>query len=170
MDGSGSDGKAPLGSHATCPAASDAEKPVCGAPHPRRHDDPPEPRAGTLEPNELIFFYGTLRTGGGREGILAGCSHVGPASVRGHVYDLGEFPALVLGSDSEVRGELWVCPRETLLALDTYEGVAAGLFRRVRARVAGSDSWVYVAGPALEGRLSEERRLAGGRWRPPPRP
>lgn len=115
-----------------------------------------------------VFVYGTLRTGGSAGGLLRGCEHVGASTVEGALYDMGAYPVLVLGGGGRVDGEVWRCPVATLARLDEYEGVREGLYRRVRVEAGGVECWTYVAGPALELRLTPERRIAAGRW--PPRP
>lgn len=114
-----------------------------------------------------LFVYGTLRSGGGAVGLLRGCERVDAGAVAGTLYDLGAYPALVLDGRGTVEGEVWRCPAEALERLDEYEGVADGLFRRARAVVDGRECWTYVAGPALEPRLTPERRVGAGRWAPP---
>lgn len=95
---------------------------------------------------QLLFVYGTLRIGAsndiGRYG--SGSRLAGPARVRGRLYDLGDFPGLVLGGSDWVTGELhWVSPAIEP-ALDELEEVwpqRHGLYRRTRALVmAGQDS------------------------------
>ena len=113
-----------------------------------------------------LFAYGTLATPdaspAARE-LLAGCDRVGPATVRGTLYDLGDYPALLLSGEDAVAGTLWRCPVDRLPALDRYEGVAEGLFRRVGFRVRGVACWVYVAGPALGARLTGDARAQPAR-------
>jgi gamma-glutamylcyclotransferase (GGCT)/AIG2-like uncharacterized protein YtfP len=112
-----------------------------------------------------LFAYGTLRRDGGQARILEGCAPVRDATVAGTLYDIdGRFPALVLYGDTPVRGEIWRCPADRLLVLDEYEGVDAGLFRRVGLRVDDTACWTYVAGPALARRLTADRRIASGDW------
>jgi gamma-glutamylcyclotransferase (GGCT)/AIG2-like uncharacterized protein YtfP len=109
------------------------------------------------EPGFHLFTYGTLRGGEGAAGeVLEGCRLVGRGTVRGTLYDLGEYPALVLAGDHPVEGDIWWCPADVLPDLDRYEGVDDGLFRRVGARVGELACWVYVAGPALAPRLLPE--------------
>ncbi|MDX1673943.1 MAG: gamma-glutamylcyclotransferase family protein [Longimicrobiales bacterium] len=104
-----------------------------------------------------LFAYGTLRTDPG--GLLEGCERVATGVVRGTLYDLGEYPALILGGDDPVSGVIWRCPYPLLEALDRYEGTEAGLFRRVGIRVGDYPCWVYVAGPELGPRLLPETRV-----------
>lgn len=116
-------------------------------------------------PEERVFVYGTLRRGQPAEGLLGGCRFIRETSVRGTLYDVGgRFPALVLGRTGEVHGELWAVPRSRLASLDSYEGVEGGLFERIRVHVEGELCWTYVAGAALEPRLTPDALLPAGRW------
>ncbi len=94
----------------------------------------------------LLFVYGTLAPDSpdvaGREGWAAD-------AVRGRLYDLGPYPALVdhldAGADwveGYVRRVTW---DQLTGSLDSYEGVGEGLYRRVKARTReGRDVWMYV--------------------------
>lgn len=136
-----------------------------------------------------LFVYGTLRADGRNSGaapsahanaaasdLLAGCVRVADGTVGGTLYDIeGRYPALVHYGADPVHGEVWRCPAELLLALDAYEGVAAGLFRRIATEIttdAGEllPCWVYTAGPALSRHLTPANRVASGVWPPRPRP
>ena len=95
---------------------------------------------------QLLFVYGTLRLGGSNDirRYGSGSRLVGPARVRGRLYDLGDYPGLVLGGPAWVMGELhWVSPAIEP-ALDELEEVwpqRSGLYRRTRALVfAGNES------------------------------
>lgn len=107
-----------------------------------------------------LFTYGTLQAGAGpRHPLLNPCERVGTGTVQGTLYDLGEFPALLLSGNTEVPGEIWRCPVQRLRALDEYEGVTDGLFRRAGVRVGAYACWVYVAGSRLGPRLVPEARV-----------
>lgn len=112
-----------------------------------------------------LFVYGTLRGGAAGAHLLRGCDRITVGKVHGSLYDLGDYPALVLDDAGEVEGEVWRCEGAAVLrALDDYEGVGEGLFRRVRVEVEGLVCWTYVAGPLLESRLTPSRRVSSGRW------
>jgi gamma-glutamylcyclotransferase (GGCT)/AIG2-like uncharacterized protein YtfP len=117
-------------------------------------------------PGVHLFVYGTLRSGGGAAGLLRGCRMVGTGSVAGTLYDLGDYPALVLDGRGPVEGEVWRCPADVLDRLDEYEGVPDGLYLRAAVVVDGTECWTYVAGPLLRSRLTPERRIRSGRWPP----
>lgn len=114
-----------------------------------------------------MFVYGTLRSGGPAAGLLAGCERIGEATVEGTLYDLGEYPALMLYGHTRVRGEVWDCPFELLAKLDAYEGAERGLFRRVAVMASGIPCWTWVAGPGLARLLTPDRRIDGGYWEVP---
>ncbi len=122
-----------------------------------------------LRRDSLLFVYGTLRpcTGSPMAQWLARhARYAGRARVRGRLYDLGAYPALV---GPRRRGE-WVVGdlytvhmrRAVFLRLDRYEGACGQrrrfervtrrveAFRRGRTRVA----WVYLYRSSLRGRPS----------------
>jgi gamma-glutamylcyclotransferase (GGCT)/AIG2-like uncharacterized protein YtfP len=123
-----------------------------------------------------LFAYGTLapespeaaRAGGWRED-----------AVRGRLYDLGPYPALVDHDDPRsgwVEGHVRTVTWEQLSgSLDSYEGVAEGLYRRVSVTTRGGlEAWVYVlAGPlppAAIGPIERWQSRKRVRLIPPPRP
>lgn len=116
------------------------------------------------EPGFNLFVYGSLRRDGEAAHMMADCEHIMHASVNGTLYDCGRFPALMLYGRSEVHGEVWRCPAHRLEALDSYEGVQDGAFRRVGVRIDGLPCWTYVAGPALSRTLTPQRVIRDGRW------
>jgi gamma-glutamylcyclotransferase (GGCT)/AIG2-like uncharacterized protein YtfP len=105
-----------------------------------------ETRVTDGEVPALLFAYGTLGPS-----CLQGCSADGWVfdRVRGRLYDLGPYPALVDWDDPEagwVEGH--VRPVDCLeleQRLDAYEGVEEGLYRRVALMTAaGRWVWAYV--------------------------
>ncbi|MHB1168214.1 MAG: gamma-glutamylcyclotransferase family protein [Longimicrobiales bacterium] len=115
-----------------------------------------------------LFAYGTLRNADDASmQLMQGARRVTEATVAGTLYDIdGEFPALMLYGQTPIEGTVWHIPEAArLAALDEYEGVERGLYRRVAVEAAGVPCWVYVAGPALASRLTPERRIADGAWR-----
>lgn len=117
-----------------------------------------------------LFVYGTLKSGSAPaavRGLLREAERVRAAVIRGTLFDVGDYPALLLSGDHEVRGEIWRCPADLLPVLDQYEGTDDGLFRRVAIEVDGTACWVYVAGPRLGPRLTQESRVTGDEWRRP---
>src|SRR5689334_17315084 len=97
--------------------------------------------------NEYLFLYGTLLpTQAPKEiaSIVKRFRRLGPARVRGKLYDFGEFPGAVLDSSTRnvIQGELVALPSDEriLEALDRYEefdplDTRNSLFVRKKARV-----------------------------------
>ena len=126
--------------------------------------DPDEAETGA--PPQHLFVYGTLRRGAAMHALLEpGAEWVGPARLRGRLYDLGAFPGLADGRSGDwVQGELYrlagADPAALLDALDRYEGHA---FRRVAREAVRADgtcvaAWVYRFAGSVRGR----RRIASG--------
>lgn len=117
-----------------------------------------------------VFVYGTLQGGESQGALLRGPRR--PAHVRGRLYHLpAGYPALQLQGDAPVYGELAEVPDPRVLAmLDTYEGVAEGLYERVLVNaIVGLTTvraWAWVMDdPAARG----GRPLPSGRWTSPRR-
>ncbi len=125
--------------------------------------------AGSFEAGEndetvdLLFVYGTLMRGGVNERFLASperARFVEEARVRGQLYDIGEFPALVtdVGPEAEeswVYGEIYALEDADILlkTLDVIEGVneaypERSLFRRERLKAFSASGekmvWAYI--------------------------
>ena len=116
-----------------------------------------------------FFAYGTLRRNAPMHSLLeADVRYLGPASYRGRLLDLGDFPGVV-ASELErdvVVGELFLVraevTEEVLARLDRYEGPA---FVRREVQVRGEDeedvlAWVYH----YSGDPARGRRVASGDW------
>src|SRR5262245_47151783 len=93
----------------------------------RAAGSPPPSREGVM--TTILFAYGTLAPDGPEAAARGGWA---PDMVRGRLYDLGPYPALV---DCGRPGAGWVAGYvrevdEDLLAVrwDEYEGVAEGLY------------------------------------------
>jgi gamma-glutamylcyclotransferase (GGCT)/AIG2-like uncharacterized protein YtfP len=110
---------------------------------------------------EYLFVYGTLRpeiAPSEVADVVNQLRTVGPASVRGCLYDLGEYPGAILDASAEtmIAGEVFELPdgKVILARLDDYEGYDANdpetsLFVRIKCAAALSDgrqfeSWIYV--------------------------
>jgi gamma-glutamylcyclotransferase (GGCT)/AIG2-like uncharacterized protein YtfP len=111
---------------------------------------------------DLLFVYGSLRRGFELHGVLAGLGarHVGKASLRGRLFDLGDYPGAEpsTADGDRVRGEVYrlANPERALQILDRTEGLrpcapAESLYRREVAGVTLEDgstaqAWVYWLG------------------------
>jgi gamma-glutamylcyclotransferase (GGCT)/AIG2-like uncharacterized protein YtfP len=111
--------------------------------------------------NEYLFLYGTLLpTQAPKEiaSIVKRFRRLGPAQVRGKLYDFGDFPGAILDSSARtmIQGELVALPSDerTLEALDRYEefdplDTKKSLFVRKKAKVrmangSSREVWIYV--------------------------
>ena len=111
--------------------------------------------------SENLFLYGTLLPSEAPKeiaSIVRRFRRLGPAHVRGRLYDLGEFPGAVLDSSSRtiIHGELVALPSdgEILEALDRYEefdpsNPKKSLFLRKKTKVymangSSREGWIYV--------------------------
>ncbi len=105
-----------------------------------------DPRRLNRDAPPYLFAYGTLAPDGPEAAARGGWT---ADRVRGRLYDLGPYPALV---DCEEPGVGWVDgyvrsidTDGSLRRLDAYEGVEEGLYRRVAVTTqAGRAVWVYV--------------------------
>lgn len=105
-----------------------------------------------------LFVYGTLKHG--RE----------PARIRGDIFDLGSFPGVVRAGDPEasiVIGEVMDVDAAKLEGFDRIEGVAAGLYRRLKVHVlddddepTGEEVFVYEYARSIR----DHKRIESGEW------
>lgn len=123
--------------------------------------------SGQPQRDHPLFVYGTLKSDGGRQVLLAGRRR-GLGWIRGRLYDLpAGYPAVDPCQDGRVHGE-WLdpVPRRVLALLDAYEGVGEGLFRRELVEVHTDRStfraWAWVMDAPEE---RGGRYLPKGRWR-----
>jgi gamma-glutamylcyclotransferase (GGCT)/AIG2-like uncharacterized protein YtfP len=128
-----------------------------------------------------LFVYGTLMSTaagalgkGMRERLQREGQLLGPATMRGRLYDLGRFPALV-DSDNPadlVHGEVFALHEsgKSFAWLDRYEGIDPGQpghneYQRVErsVRLACREeitAWVYLYRKSVV----RAPRIAAGRW------
>jgi len=123
-----------------------------------------------------LFVYGTLLpdiASDSKKSLLRRLRRAGSATVRGELFDMGNYPALSLGAgESIVRGELLIVPAPAAwMRLDLYEGFQhvhpqRSVFRREQciATRAGAEEvpcWTYV----YNRDLSSASRITSGCWR-----
>jgi len=137
-----------------------------------------------MDDGRNLFVYGTLMSFAvgsygavQRARLQREARLLGPAKVYGRLYDLGDFPGVVLEDETSsiVHGELvHLDDAEAALAwLDRYEEISPGgspsdLYRRVRtmATLAGGEPiacWVYE----LQGPTNGFKLLPEGVWQSP---
>ena len=114
-------------------------------------------------PREIIFVYGTLRTGGSNHHRMAGATPHGAGTVRGRLYRIDWYPGILLGEAGyDVRGEAFAVDAATLAALDAFEGTE---YRRVRTTVsrdngAPIEAWIWEYHMPVTGL----REIPSGDW------
>src|SRR4051794_34494637 len=102
--------------------------------HPPVYRDPsrgPEPssqssRITISHVDDFLFVYGTLRSEFENPHALrlrAGAQLIGPATVRGAIFKVADYPGYRPTPEAEVRGELYriANPAALLKTLDAYE-------------------------------------------------
>jgi gamma-glutamylcyclotransferase (GGCT)/AIG2-like uncharacterized protein YtfP len=118
----------------------------------------------------LLFVYGTLKHGCCNHRHLAGQTFIGPARTQPGftLYDLGGYPGIV-GDPADtagVCGEVWSVDPVALAALDAFEGVHEGLYRREPLPLLppfdGQRIDAYVSALPVSG-----RPVVGARWTEP---
>lgn len=99
-----------------------------------------------------VFVYGTLRSGNARSMSFRfpNSKFVAEAKVNGSLYDLGDFPGLLLDeSNSLVLGEVYEVNDEILHELDEFE--ASSHYLRKQAEVSfgthKAKCWIYEPDP-----------------------
>ena len=97
----------------------------------------------------LVFVYGSLRRGnaGAMSVRFPDATYVGEGKVRGSLFDLGEYPGLVLnGEDSIVTGEVYEVDDDTLDKLDKFELTSDYIRKQVEVEQGSErmDCWIYV--------------------------
>ena len=110
---------------------------------------------------QYLFVYGTLHPDRAPAEIAHAVRHlreIGPATLRGTRYDLGDYPGVVIhpNRDDVVQGTVFDLPDDpaVLAALDRYEDYrphdpTAGLYLRAAHPVTMADGttldcWVYL--------------------------
>lgn len=117
-----------------------------------------------------LFVYGSLRSDAGHPAhayMNDSFTLMGPAKVKGEVYDLGEYPAAVpTGKEAFITGELYILKQdrvfdEAIQPLDEYEGLfpvegEVPLYRRELTTVymnsGSTTAWVYWYNNSVSGK------------------
>ena len=74
-----------------------------------------------------VFVYGTLLVGEQNHHIAAPyIRHIQPGKVKGRLYHVGMYPALVVEEEGEVIGEWFTVTEEGLKAMDEFEEYEEG--------------------------------------------
>jgi gamma-glutamylcyclotransferase (GGCT)/AIG2-like uncharacterized protein YtfP len=115
---------------------------------------------------DLVFVYGTLRTGQANHRLHLGGRSLRPAVLDGYELRLGDWPWVRPAAGSSVAGEVAAVAPEGLARLDLLEDVAHGWYRRERCTVrldpgGEIEAWTYTAGSIA---ASGSRPVPGGDW------
>lgn len=123
-----------------------------------------------LEADDLLFVYGTLRTGQGQSlaTFQGGARLVDKDRINGKIYNMGWYPGLVepqsgvfKPKDPAVVGEVFALPNAWLgKQLDQYEGFPNLYNRCVVTTEQGYDVWVYTYNHAV----AESFLIPSGDW------
>jgi gamma-glutamylcyclotransferase (GGCT)/AIG2-like uncharacterized protein YtfP len=112
----------------------------------------------------VLYFYGTLKTGGQSHHLLAGAAFLGAARTLPlyRMYAISWHPGLVLdqANGTTIHGELWAVDDVLLSRLDEFEGVPE-LF--TREAVAIADHFGEVQAYFFNG-VVPANALCGDRW------
>lgn len=112
----------------------------------------------------LLFVYGTLMRGESAHALLGPTARFiaeAQTEPRFTLLDMGEYPALVEGGTTAVRGELYEIDAALLESLDRYEDVPE-LYERRSIIMGGRDALAYVLHPELARGVGV---IASGDWR-----
>ena len=103
--------------------------------------------------NELLFVYGTLLSGLSNHHHMQGARCLGPATMQGALFDLGDYPAMRLIGDSTapmgtVLGELYQIDASQWQRLDDLEEVdPASVENSMYLRVSADVTWLAADTP-----------------------
>ncbi|WP_027410529.1 gamma-glutamylcyclotransferase [Anoxybacteroides tepidamans] len=117
----------------------------------------------------VVFVYGTLLVGEMNHHIAAPyLQNVRPGKVNGKLYDVGSYPALVVGEEGEVVGEWLTVTAEGLKQMDMLEDYEEGRcnneYERIWIRDCEQDIEGYVYIYAKEKAMSLPL-IESGSWR-----
>ncbi len=114
----------------------------------------------------LVFVYGTLRRGSVRAMSIRfpGSRFIAEAKVSGSLFDLGEYPSLLLDeSKSLVIGEVYEVDDETLSKLDDFESSSHYWRKQVKISLGTQTRkcWIYAPNPEA---FSRRKLITSGDW------
>jgi gamma-glutamylcyclotransferase (GGCT)/AIG2-like uncharacterized protein YtfP len=94
-----------------------------------------------------VFVYGTLKGGNQLRGMnkFANATLIDTATTSDaaySLYDLGAFPAVVMGGNNRVQGEVWQVDEDIMQQLDYIEGYPE-FYDRKQINTTSGVAWVY---------------------------
>jgi gamma-glutamylaminecyclotransferase len=111
-----------------------------------------------------LFVYGTLMRGEPNSQVMSGSSFVGTAATVAtyRLVALSEYPGLLAGGQTSVKGELYLVDQQLLAALDGVEGCPA-LFQRGEVELVGGGKAAAYLG--ADPSFASAPTISGGDWR-----
>src|SRR5688572_28040635 len=112
----------------------------------------------------LLFAYGSLLPGERDHELMAGATLIGPARTTPayKLVDLGVYPALLVGGDVSVSGELYRIDKKRRFNIDVRKECPV-LFQRITVTL--DDGQEVEAYAMREDQVRGKRRIAHGDWR-----
>lgn len=94
-----------------------------------------------------VFVYGTLKKGNNIRGLdrFGTAQFVDQAvtvDATYSLYDLGAFPAVTLGGENTIQGEVWQVDDATFDVLDGIEGYPE-FYNRIKISTTAGNAWIY---------------------------
>jgi gamma-glutamylcyclotransferase (GGCT)/AIG2-like uncharacterized protein YtfP len=123
-----------------------------------------------LPTNNHLFVYGTLRPGFDNQAarlLHQSADYLGPARVRGKLYEIADYPGLVHcanAEDSWVHGDVYVLhsPAQTYDVLDKYEGNE--YCRSVLSIELSASGWIEACVYVYTADIGGKQRIASGNY------
>jgi gamma-glutamylcyclotransferase (GGCT)/AIG2-like uncharacterized protein YtfP len=111
-----------------------------------------------------LFVYGSLLPGERDHELMAGATLIGAARTQtGYkLIDLGVYPALLVGGDGSVAGELYRIDKKQRFAIDVRKECPVLFHRTTVTLEDGSAAEVYAM---RDDQVRGKRRIAGGDWK-----
>ena len=106
-----------------------------------------------------IAVYGSLKKGRYNHGILEGAELLGKSTVKGQLYSMGAYPALVRQGENKYEVELYSVSEEVFNPIDRME-LGAGYVgeKRTYATASGEvEATTYFAGIELKEYCEEKK-------------
>jgi len=95
-----------------------------------------------------VFVYGTLKGGNQVRGMnkFANATLIDDTAITSDaaysLYDLGAFPAVVMGGDNQVQGEVWQVDADVMQRLDYIENYPE-FYDRKKINTTAGEAWIY---------------------------
>lgn len=112
--------------------------------------------------DDLLFTYGTLRTGESNTRWLAGARYCGIWKTQAHyaLWDAGAYPAATKRGNTSIVGEVYHVSQAILAQVDVLEGYPL-LYTRRRIETDWGAAWIYLWAGAVDPAWSI---IANGDW------